>query len=306
ETTSADPAARAVPVDRIERPYDCLVLACGMTNTYFGRDESKAHSPGLKTVEDALEPRRRILLRFQSAVIEADDAARRAALHFVLIGGGPTGVEMAGAISEIARESIPRDFRRVDTRTARVVLVEALGRILPTFDEVSSRRAKADLERLGVEVLLGGRVTAVDDRGVTIGEGDDAQRIDAGCVVWSAGLKAEPVGATLGAPTDRAGRVQVGADLSVPGHPEVFVVGDQMAKNDPGSGKPVPGVAQGAMQSGRFVGRLIRAEVEALAAGRPAPPRPEFRYHDKGSMATIGRARAVAEIGRLRFGGFPA
>ncbi len=306
EATAADPAARAVRVDGIERPYDYLVLACGMTNAYFGRDEWEAHAPGLKTVEDALEIRRRILLAFESAELEADEAARRAALTFVLIGGGPTGVEMAGAIAEIARESIPRDFRRVDTRTARVVLVEALGRILPTFDEVSSRRAKADLERLGVEVLLGRRVTAVDDRGVTIGEGDDAQRIDAGCVVWSAGLKAEPVGATLGAPTDRAGRVQVGADLSIPGHPEVFVVGDQMAKNDPGSGKPVPGVAQGAMQSGRFVGRLIRAEVEALAAGRPAPPRPEFRYHDKGSMATIGRARAVAEIGRLRFGGFPA
>jgi NADH dehydrogenase len=298
EAQHIDAARKTVRIDGVERPFDYLVLACGMTNAYFGHDEWEAHAPGLKTLDEALDIRRRILLAFESAELEADPDAKRAALTFVLVGGGPTGVEMAGAIAEIAAKSIPRDFRHVDTRTARVVLIEGADRLLPAMSPASSARALADLTELGVEVLLGRFVTAIDAGGVTAGD----RRIDAGCVIWAAGLRAEPVTATLDAPSDKSGRVRVNADLSVPGHPTVFVTGDQMACTDPRTHKAVPGVAQGAMQSGRFVGRLIAAELK----GRPPSQRPVFHYRDKGSMATIGRARAVAEIGGLRFGGFPA
>ncbi len=298
EAQAIDPARKAIRIDGIERPFDYLVLACGMTNAYFGRDEWEAHAPGLKTVDEALDIRRRILLAFESAELEADPDAQRAALTFTIVGGGPTGVEMAGAIAEIAARSIPRDFRHVDTRTARIVLIEGADRLLPVMSPASSARALTDLKELGVEVLLGHFVTAIDADGVTAGD----RRIDARCVIWAAGLRAEPVAATLDAPSDKAGRVRVNGDLSVPGHPTIFVVGDQMACIDPGSGRPVPGVAQGAMQSGRFVGRLIAAELK----GRPQAERPRFHYRDKGSMATIGRARAVAEIGTLRFSGFAA
>lgn len=299
EAEAIDAGRRTVRIDGIDRPFDYLVLACGMTNDYFGHDEWEDHAPGLKTIDEALDIRRRILLAFESAELEADADAQRAALTFVVVGGGPTGVEMAGAIAEIAVESIPRDFRHVDTRTARVVLVEGTDRVLPAMSAESSARAHAQLTELGVEIILSRRVTAVDGGGVMIGDG---QRIDSACVIWAAGLRAEAVSATLDGERDRAGRVRVGPDLSVPGHPTVFVTGDQMAYTDPQSGRPVPGVAQGAMQSGRFVGRLIAAEI----GGRPRERRPVFRYRDKGSMATIGRARAVAEIGPFKFGGLLA
>lgn len=299
EAQSIDPARKSARIDGIDRPFDYLVLACGMTNAYFGHDEWERHAPGLKTIDEALDIRRRILLAFESAELEGDEDARRAALTFVIVGGGPTGVELAGAITEIASKSIPRDFRHIDTRTARVVLVEGEDRLLPSMSARSSARALADLTELGVEIILGTRATSIDAGGVTTAA---AQRIDAGCVIWAAGLKAEAIGATLHADSDRAGRIRVNPDLSVPDHPTVFVTGDLMSCADPKSGRPVPGVAQGAMQSGRFVGELIAAELR----GRPREQRPAFRYRDKGSMATIGRARAVAEIGGLAFGGFPA
>lgn len=300
--TAVDPDAKTITADAEPVPYDYLVLACGMTHAYFGHDEWAEHAPGLKTVEDALEIRRRILLAFEAAEEADDEPTRTAELTFVIIGAGPTGVELAGAIAEIATESIPRDFRRVDTRAARIVLVEGEDRVLPTYPPDLSDRAKRDLEQLGVEIILAQIATAIDAEGVTVGKGEEARRIASRCVIWAAGLKAEPVGATLHAETDKAGRVKVKPDLSVPDHPEVFVVGDQMSVTDPKSGKPVPGVAQGAMQSGRFVGRLIAAEL----AGRPAAQRPAFHYRDKGQMATIGRAKAVADIKGLHLGGFIA
>lgn len=302
EVESIDAGARTIRIGGNGRPYDYLVLACGMTHNYFGHDEWRNVAPGLKSVDDALEIRQRVLLAFEAAEVENDDAARRAHLTFVIVGAGPTGVELAGAIAEIATQSIPRDFRRVDTRLAKVVLVEGADRVLPTFHEESSARAKRDLEKLGVEVVLGQMASAIDEAGVTIGKGDDARRIESRCVLWAAGLKAESVLDCLDVAKDRMGRVEVDEDLSAPGHREVFVVGDLMAHKDPESGQATPGVAQAAMQSGRYVGALIAAEVGGGSRGAVGP----FRYKDKGSMATIGRARAVAEIGSWRFGGFVA
>ena len=302
EADAVDLDRSAIVIDGVERSYDYLVLACGMTHNYFGNDQWQDVAPGLKTVDDALEIRRRVLLAFEAAEVEADDEARRAELTFVIVGGGPTGVELAGAIAEIATQSIPRDFRRVDTRAAKVVLVEGEDRLLPSMHPELSERAKRDLERLGVEVVLGKLASQIDEWGVTIGKGDDARRIDSRCVLWAAGLKGEPITSSMDVAKDKAGRVKVERDLTAPGHSAVFVVGDLMVYTDPKSGKPVPGVAQGAMQSGRFVGRVIAAELAGKSRGELGA----FHYHDKGSMATIGRARAVAEIGSLRFGGFAA
>jgi NADH dehydrogenase len=302
EAHAIDTDARVVVTEQGEIEYDTLVLAAGATHSYFGHPDWEQNAPGLKTVEDATEIRRRFLLAFESAELETDDGARRAVLTFVVVGAGPTGVELAGALSEIARETIPRDFRRVDTTTARIILVEAADRVLPAMDRVSSEGAAEALRRLGVEVRVDSRVTHIDDDGVVIGR----DRIDADNVFWAAGVQASPLGASFGASTDRSGRVLVGSDLSVPGHPEVFVIGDQAHVVDPASGAMVPGVAQGAIQAGRYVGRIIAAETRAAAAGRPLPPRPPFRYRDKGSLATIGRNKAVAEIGRWRSQGFVA
>ena len=302
EVEAIDADANSIRIEGNERAFDYLVLACGMTHNYFGHDEWSAVAPGLKSVDDALEIRHRVLLAFEAAEVEADDEARRAELTFVVIGAGPTGVELAGAIAEIATQSIPRDFRRVDTRAARVILVEGADRVLPAFHAESSERAKRDLESLGVEVVLGKMASSIDRDGVTIGEGDGARRIDSRCVLWAAGLKAEPVVDMLDAPKDKMGRVEVERALSVPGHRHVFAVGDLMAYTDPKNGEMVPGVAQAAMQSGRFVGELIAAEMAGGSREALVP----FHYRDKGSMATIGRARAVAEIGSLRFGGFVA
>lgn len=301
--------AQAVDLDRgllrldgVEREYDYLVLACGMMHNYFGNEQWESVAPGLKTVDDALEIRRRILLAFEAAEVESDERARQAKLTFVVVGGGPTGVELAGAIAEIATQSIPRDFRNVDTREARVVLVEGMDRLLPSFHERLSERARRDLERLGVEVVLGTLASEIDASGVVIGKGDTARRIESRCVLWAAGLKGEAITQSMDVPKDEVGRVKVAADLSTPGYPSVFVIGDLMASAHPKTGKPVPGVAQGALQSGRFVGRVIAAEL----AGGSRERFGAFHYFDKGSMATIGRARAVAEIGSLRFGGLVA
>ena len=297
---AVDLDAQTIDVEGHVRPFDYIVLACGMTHNYFGNDEWEAVAPGLKTVDDALEMRRRVLLAFEAAELETDDRARRAQLTFVIVGGGPTGVELAGAIAEIASQSIPRDFRRVDTREARVVLVEAQDRLLQAFHPELSDRAKRDLERLGVEVRLGTMVSALDRDGVTLGEGDNAERIESTCALWAAGLKSEPGADSVGTQRSRDGRIRVNGDLSIPGYPFAFATGDLMAYDDPKLGREVPGVAQGALQSGAFVGRVIAKEI----SGGSRSELGSFHYFDKGSMATLGRARAVAEVGSLRFGGF--
>jgi len=306
EVTGINTAARTVSVGSHAISYHYLILAAGATHSYFSNPEWEQHAPGLKTIEDATEIRRRFLLAFESAEVEGDAEARRAALTFVIVGGGPTGVELAGAIAEIARSVIPMDFRRVDTRTARVVLVEALPRILPAMPEKCSADAKKQLEELGVEVLLNTRVTRVDESGVVAGDRGELI-LAARNVFWAAGVKASPLGAMLGAECDRAGRVVVQPDLSVPQHPNVFVVGDMAAAKDPRSGSLVPCVAQGAMQGGGHVASIIAAEIVAKRAGRTeAAARPAFHYVDKGNMATIGRYRAVADIGGQRLRGLIA
>lgn len=281
--------------------YDYLVLATGATHSYFGRDDWETWAPGLKDIGDATEIRRRFLTAFERAELEPDASARRALLTFVVVGAGPTGVELAGAMSEIARKSMPRDFRNIDTTSARIILCEGRDRVLPEYPAALSERALRDLRALGVEVLLETTVTAVDERGVTASAKGAEQRIDASCVFWAAGVKASPLGAMLGADLDRAGRVRVEADLSIAGHPEVFVLGDLASTRD-----PAPGIAPAAMQMGRFAGRVIAAEA-GRALHNPGPPRrAAFRYLDKGMLATIGRSRAVADIRGHRFGGFPA
>lgn len=300
EVTGIDAAARVVQIGPHAVHYDYLILAAGATHSYFGNPQWEERAPGLKTIEDALEIRRRFLLAFESAEVEADAEARRAALTFVIVGGGPTGVELAGAIAEIARMVIPQDFRRVDTRAARVVLLEALPRILPAMPEKCSADAKQQLEELGVEVLTNTRVTWIDESGVVAGERGE-HIIPSRNVLWAAGVKASPLGQMLGVECDRAGRVVVQPDLSVPGYPEIFVVGDMAASKDPRTGKLVPGVAQGAIQGGRHAAGIIRRELQSPGATRA---RAAFSYYDKGNLATIGRYRAVAEIWGLKLKGF--
>ncbi|MBX3275563.1 MAG: NAD(P)/FAD-dependent oxidoreductase [Sandaracinaceae bacterium] len=291
-----DPDARTVTLDDGELRYDYLVLATGMKNNYFGHDEWEEHAPGLKTLREALDIRARVLRAYEAAERETDRAHQRELLTFVVIGAGPTGVEMAGALAEIAHRTLARDFDGFDpVKDARVVLVEGGPRVLPSFTEESSRAARAELEELGVEVRTGTRVGSVDAYGVTLG---DAERIEAGTVVWAAGLKASSLTAKLGCPLDRAGRVEVAPDCTVPGRPEVFVLGDLLALEQ--DGKPLPGVAQTALQSGAFAAEQIENDVLGY------PRRARFVYRDKGSMATIGRARAVAEVGSASFGGFLA
>jgi NADH dehydrogenase len=293
EVTAVDLASRRVGLARGELAYDWLVLATGATHSYFGRDEWAPHAPGLKTLEDALEIRRRVLLAFERAERETDRELVRQWLTFVVVGGGATGVEMAGALAEIARHTLVRDFRRIDPRMARVILVEAGPRLLAAYTEDLSERAKAQLEELGVQVWTGAAVTAVDGHGVDVGR----DRIAAKTVVWGAGVKASPLGVALGAPVDRAGRVRVAPDLTVPGHPEAFVVGDLASLEQ--DGQLVPGVAPAAIQMGLHAA----TNVERALRGEPLAP---FRYRDKGSLATIGRSRAVGIVGRLRLSGFVA
>ncbi len=271
--------------------YDYLLLATGASHSYFGNDAWATWAPGLKTIEDALEIRRRVLSAFEAAERQLDAKDLRATLTFVVVGAGPTGVELAGALMEIGRLTVAKDFRSFDPRTLRVVLVEAADRVLPPYHATLSAKAKAQLEHLGVEVRLGARVTKIDATGVWLGE----EHLDARTVLWAAGVAASPLGKGLGVPLDRAGRVQVQPDLSVPGHARVFVAGDLMSMMQ--DGKPVPGVAPAAIQSGRAAARNIVASVH----GRATKP---FRYFDKGSLATIGRAKAVGQIGPLRFSGY--
>lgn len=276
-------------------PFDTLIVATGAQHSYFGHDDWAGFAPGLKTIDDATYLRRRILLAFEKGETEADTAERRRLLNFVIVGGGPTGVEMAGAVAELAKRALASDFRAIDPRQARIILVEAAPRLLATFDPSLSEAAKRSLEELGVEVRLGARVTAADCGGVSLG----SERIEARTIIWGAGVMASPAGRWLGVPTDRAGRVFVGPDLSVQGLSDIFVIGD--AAHALGSdGKPLPGVAPVAKQQGRYVADVIRARVALRKM--PSP----FRYRDSGSLATIGRKRAVAQIGKVKLHGFIA
>ncbi len=287
EVTGVDLDRREVIVaDGAALTYDYLVVAAGATHSYFGRDEWMERAPGLKTMEDALTMRRRVLAAFEEAERHPDRA--EGLLTFVVVGAGPTGVELAGALIEIAVHSMSQEFRRIDPSVARVVLIEGTDRVLPPYPADLSEKARRQLEEMGVEVIVGQVVTEMDERGVVLADG---RRIDAATVLWAAGVQASPLGAMLGAETDRAGRVIVAPDLTLPDRPDVFVVGDLASV--PG----VPGVAPAAIQMGKHAGQMIVADLE----GRP---RNSFRYRDKGSLATIGRAKAVANFGWVRFGGF--
>jgi NADH dehydrogenase len=295
--------AEAVAVDRPARElvlsdgrlrYDYLVLAPGARHAYFGHDAWEKSAPGLKTLEDALEIRRRILLAFERAERETDRSRRGALLTFVVVGGGPTGVELAGAIGEISREVLVRDFRAIDPREARVLVLEAGPRILPSFAESLARKAEESLSTLGVEVRTGSAVTEVKEGIVEAG----GATIAAGTVLWAAGVRASPLAATLAVGLDRAGRVLVEPDLSIPGDPRIFAIGDVAAFLQQ-TGEQLPGVAPVAIQQGRHAAVTILSDL----AGRPREP---FRYRDRGSLAVIGRARAVADFGRLRLSGFLA
>lgn len=281
--------------------YDYLILACGATHAYFGHDEWARIAPGLKSIEDATELRRRILLAFESAEFEDDAAARTRALTFCVVGGGPTGVELAGAIKEIAGQTIPRDYRHIDTRTTHVMLFEAGERLLPQFAPELSSRAQRDLENMGVDVRLNAKVTDISSRAIHVGK----EIIPVRNVFWAAGVRACSLTKTLDTSLDRAGRLIVGPDLSIPGQPRVFAIGDTVAAKSADTGKPIPGLAQPAIQMGRYVGAMIARDVSAHknAIGEPAIRRP-FVYHDKGIMAVIGKAKAVVEIGNFKCGGF--
>ncbi len=292
EVTSVDKANKRVLVGDQAVPYDYLVLATGASHSYFGRDDWAPFAPGLKRVEDAAEIRRRILSAFEAAEATADEAERRRLLTFLVVGGGPTGVELAGAIAELARHGMDKEFRRFDPATARVLLVQSGPRVLPTFPERLSEATRVSLERLGVEVLLDSRVEEIDAGGVTV----SGERVVAGTVLWAAGVVASPAARWLGAEADRAGRVKVGPDLAVPGQADVFAIGDT-ALAEAWNGGPVPGLAPAAKQGGHYVARVIRARLEGRA---PPPP---FRYRHLGSLSTIGRKSAVADFNGLRITG---
>ncbi len=303
EVAAIDAEARTVRVADGERlAWDTLVLATGAGHHYFGRAEWERAAPGLKTLEDATEIRRRVLSAFEAAEREADPQRREAWLTFVVVGGGPTGVELAGALAEIARHTLRDNFRRFDPARARVLLLEGGERVLPSYTPDLSARAARSLEQLGVQVLTGARVTEVSAGGVTLERGGSRSELAARVVLWAAGVAASPLGRALaeatGCQLDQAGRVVVQPDLTVAGHPDIFVIGD-LAHCPGADSRPLPGVAPVAMQQGRHVALAIRARL----AGRPLPP---FRYRHKGSMATIGRAAAVADLGFVRFGGYPA
>jgi len=294
DVIAIDPAAKEVILTDGALAYDYLIVAAGANHAYFGHDEWERIAPGLKTLEDALEIRRRILTSFEEAEREPDIARQQALMTFVIVGAGPTGVEMAGAIAEIANFSLARDFRHIDTRSARVILVEASDRLLATFPEQLSDYALGELRRLGVDVRFGKPVTAITPGFVTIGD----EMIPAATVIWAAGVQASPLGRSLGVEIDRAGRVIVNPDLTVPGHPDIFVIGDMASLTGPG-GRPYPGVAQVAMQQGSWVA----ANIGRAIAGDPSQP---FHYRDLGNMATIGRNAAIADIRGLRLRGFIA
>jgi NADH:ubiquinone reductase (H+-translocating) len=293
EVSGIDLAGRLVHTGAGQISYDYLVIATGATHSYFGHDDWADFAPGLKRIEDATRIRRSILLAFEQAELARDDAERQRLLTFVIVGGGATGVEMAGAIAEIARQTLAKDFRRIDPRSSSIILLEAGPRVLPTLPEDLSRYAERTLTRMGVDVRTSTRVTNCDRRGVDLDRG----RIDAGTVIWAAGVVASPAARWLGAEHDYAGRVLVRSDLSLPNHPEVFVIGDAAGVHDQ-TGAMVPGVAPAAKQMGRYVGRVIAARVDEI------PPPPPFRYRSLGDLATIGRRAAVVNFGYLRLKGF--
>src|SRR5882757_1384717 len=292
EVTGIDTANRQVQTTSAAVPYDHLVVATGATHSYFGHDEWAEFAPGLKRIEDATRIRRSILLAFEHAELTDDAAERVRLLTFVIIGAGATGVEMAGAIAEIARHTIAMDFRRIDPRTAQIILIEAGPRVLPALSNDLSNYALRALTKMGVDVRTDTRGTGCDGRGVDLANG----RINAGTIIWAAGVVASPAARWLNAEHDRAGRVLIRDDLTVPGHPEIFVIGDAATVKDE-SGKPVPGVAPAAKQMGAYVGKLIAARI----AGQSLPP---FRYRHAGDLATIGRRAAVVSIGKVHLTGF--
>jgi NADH:ubiquinone reductase (H+-translocating) len=299
EVTAVNTEQRYVVASSADRAgvpvaYDYLVLATGVRHSYFGHDEFEPFAPGLKSLGDAVAIRNRILQAFEQAEAEEDPGRHRDLLTFVLVGAGPTGVEMAGALAVLVKTTLRSEFRRIDPLSARIVLVDMASRVLGSFDESLSTAAKRRLERLGVEVRLGQAVDHIDEDGITVA-GD---RIASKTVIWTAGVAPSPAGKWLGVETDRAGRVKVQSDLTVPGHPEVFVVGDTASLQQ--DGKPLPGVAQVAMQQGRYAGRLIHKRISGTPTSRP------FRYFDKGNMAVVGKGFAVLQSGRIRVSGFLA
>ncbi|MCA9285292.1 MAG: NAD(P)/FAD-dependent oxidoreductase [Phycisphaerales bacterium] len=298
EVTAIDLASRVVHAGDRSLQYGFLVLAAGVVDDYFGHDAWERSAPGLKTLQSAIAIRSRVLLSFEAADIAGNPREQDELMTFVIVGGGPTGVEMAGAIKELAVDSIARDFRHIDTTRTRVILVEAGDRLLPGMHPDCSARARRDLEGMGVEVVLGSPASEIGPRRVRIGD----RAVRSANIIWAAGVKAVPLAHTLGIPLGRGGRVPVGRDLSITGHPEAFVIGDLAEAHCGRDGSLVPGVAPAAMQMGRFVGRLIGAET----AARVPSARKPFVYRDKGTMATIGRSKAVAQIGHWRFGGLLA
>jgi NADH:quinone reductase (non-electrogenic) len=293
EATAIDVEGRRVVLADGEVSYDHLIVATGATHSYFGHDDWEPFAPGLKSIEDALEIRRRVLYAFEAAEREPETARRRAWLTFVIVGGGPTGVELAGAVSDIARHALAKDFRHIDPTEARVILFEGSPRILAAYDERLSVAARRQLLDLGVEVHTEKTVTAIDTEGVSLGP----ERIEARTVLWAAGVAASPLARSLGTPLDRAGRVQIEPNLSIPGHPEVMIIGDLASLMQ--DGKPVPGVAPAAIQEGKHAAKNI---VRSLR-GQPRQP---FHYRDKGSLATIGRAAAVADLNFIKLSGWVA
>jgi NADH dehydrogenase len=294
EVQDFDLAHRIVKTSEQNIPYDYLVVAAGATHAYFGHDDWERYAPGLKTIEDALEIRRRILLAFELAERQAVAGEATEPLNFVVVGGGPTGVELAGTLAEITRHVLSQEFRSIDPKRARILLLEGGPRVLPAYAEDLSRSAEEQLRRLGVEVHTNAMVTKVEPGTVIFGQ----TRIVAPVILWAAGVAASPLGKKLGVPCDRAGRVEVRKDLSIPGYPEVFVIGDLASLKDE-NGKLLPGVAPVAMQEGTFVAKMIVRDIAGQA-------REDFKYLEKGSLATIGRAAAVAQFGKLHISGFVA
>lgn len=304
EVTNIDITAHTVTSEvlgmRTVTPYDSLIVAAGSSQSYFGNDQFAEFAPGMKTIDDALELRGRILGAFELAELATDPAERARLLTFVVVGAGPTGVELAGQIAELALRTLPGAFRRIDSREARVILLDGADNVLPVYGGKLSATARRDLEKLGVEVQLGALVVDVDETGLSVKDkSGEVRRIDARTKVWSAGVQASPLGKQLaeqaGAETDRAGRVMVNPDLTLPGHPEVFIVGDMISLNK------LPGLAQVAMQTGRYAAKQITAGLH----GEAPEQRPPFKYNDKGSMAIISRFNAVAQIGKAEVTGFP-
>ena len=288
-----DIAQKQIRTNAGDIPYDTLVIATGAMHSYFGHDEWAGVAPGLKRIEDATRIRRSILVAFEQAELMANPDAQRRLLTFVIVGGGATGVEMAGAIAEVARQTLAADFRRIDPRSAHIVLIEAGPRLLPAFLPAQSDYVSDTLSRAGVTVMTDTMVTKCDAHGVDLNSG----RLDAGTIIWAAGVTASPAAHWLGAEADRAGRVRVAADLSVPGHPDIFVIGDTAAVTD-NEGNPVPGIAPAAKQMGQYVGKVIAARIAGRTHDKP------FRYMHLGDLATIGRHAAVVKFGALRLKGF--